>query len=156
MKYQGDKIMLRVFKVGLGSPGSPNRTMIEWFSVFSVFTCKCVPGVLRGVDMERGLYYLLTPVDPSILLKVNCLLLGAISLPSCILTTQVRRRFKQRYFPDKHLSKPYFFYLDLCYLCLCFSLALTERCPMSPQTTVLISVVRESCESSRDWWDPVI
>lgn len=51
--------------------------------------CPCVGfGVLRGVDMERGLYFLLTPVDPSILRKVNCLLLGAISLPSCILTTQ--------------------------------------------------------------------
>nr|XP_046253422.1 polynucleotide 5'-hydroxyl-kinase NOL9 [Scatophagus argus]XP_046253423.1 polynucleotide 5'-hydroxyl-kinase NOL9 [Scatophagus argus] len=51
--------------------------------------CPCVGfGVLRGVDMDRGLYFLLTPVDPSILRKVNCLLLGAISLPSCILTSQ--------------------------------------------------------------------
>ncbi|XP_038577807.1 polynucleotide 5'-hydroxyl-kinase NOL9 [Micropterus salmoides] len=51
--------------------------------------CPCVGfGVLRGIDTERGLYFLLTPVDPSILRKVNCLLLGAISLPSCILTTQ--------------------------------------------------------------------
>lgn len=51
--------------------------------------CPCVGfGVLRGIDMARGLYFLLTPVDPSILRKVNCLLLGAISLPSCILTTQ--------------------------------------------------------------------
>ncbi|XP_068193803.1 polynucleotide 5'-hydroxyl-kinase NOL9 [Antennarius striatus] len=51
--------------------------------------CPCVGfGVLRGIDMERGLYLLLTPVDPSILRKVNCLLLGAISLPPCILTSQ--------------------------------------------------------------------
>ncbi|XP_044067655.1 polynucleotide 5'-hydroxyl-kinase NOL9 [Siniperca chuatsi] len=51
--------------------------------------CPCVGfGVLRGIDTVRGLYFLLTPVDPSILRKVNCLLLGAISLPSCILTTQ--------------------------------------------------------------------
>ncbi|KAM6925537.1 polynucleotide 5'-hydroxyl-kinase NOL9 [Xenentodon cancila] len=51
--------------------------------------CPCVGfGVLRGVDMARGLYYLLTPIDPAILRKVNCLLLGAISLPSCTLTTQ--------------------------------------------------------------------
>ncbi|XP_053173666.1 polynucleotide 5'-hydroxyl-kinase NOL9 [Scomber japonicus] len=51
--------------------------------------CPCVGfGVLRGIDMVRGLYLLLTPVDPSVLRKVNCLLLGAISLPSCILTTQ--------------------------------------------------------------------
>ncbi|XP_071758729.1 polynucleotide 5'-hydroxyl-kinase NOL9 [Centroberyx gerrardi] len=51
--------------------------------------CPCVGfGVLRGIDMVRGLYFLLTPVDPSILRKVNCLLLGAISLPSCIVITQ--------------------------------------------------------------------
>ncbi|XP_029012142.1 polynucleotide 5'-hydroxyl-kinase NOL9 [Betta splendens] len=51
--------------------------------------CPCVGfGVLRGIDMARGLYFLLTPVDPSILRKVNCLLLGAISLPFCVLTAQ--------------------------------------------------------------------
>lgn len=51
--------------------------------------CPCVGfGILRGIDMARGLYFLLTPVDPSILRKVNCLLLGTISLPSCILTAQ--------------------------------------------------------------------
>ncbi|KAJ3586443.1 hypothetical protein NHX12_012841 [Muraenolepis orangiensis] len=51
--------------------------------------CPCVGfGVLRGIDMARGLYFLLTPVDPSVLRKVNCLLLGAITLPACILTTQ--------------------------------------------------------------------
>uniref|UniRef100_A0A1A8PTH5 Polynucleotide 5'-hydroxyl-kinase NOL9 n=2 Tax=Nothobranchius rachovii TaxID=451742 RepID=A0A1A8PTH5_9TELE len=51
--------------------------------------CPCVGfGVLRGIDTARGLYFLLTPVDPSTLRKVNCLLLGAISLPSCILTSQ--------------------------------------------------------------------
>ncbi|KAK7905118.1 hypothetical protein WMY93_017725 [Mugilogobius chulae] len=44
--------------------------------------------ILRGIDMVRGLYYLLTPVDPAVLRNVNCLLLGAISLPSCIVTTQ--------------------------------------------------------------------
>lgn len=51
--------------------------------------CPCVGfGILRGVDMVRGLYYLLTPIDPNVLRNVNCLLLGAISLPSCIITTQ--------------------------------------------------------------------
>lgn len=51
--------------------------------------CPCVGfGLLRGIDMARGLYFLLTPVDPSVLRKVNCLLLGAITLPSCILTKQ--------------------------------------------------------------------
>uniref|UniRef100_A0A3Q4G332 Polynucleotide 5'-hydroxyl-kinase NOL9 n=1 Tax=Neolamprologus brichardi TaxID=32507 RepID=A0A3Q4G332_NEOBR len=56
--------------------------------------CPCVGfGLLRGIDMARGLYFLLTPVDPSVLRKVNCLLLGAISMPSCIFTTQVRSFF---------------------------------------------------------------
>lgn len=51
--------------------------------------CPCVGfGVLRGIDMARGLYLLLTPVDPDVLRKVNCLLLGGISLPSCVVTTQ--------------------------------------------------------------------
>lgn len=51
--------------------------------------CPCVGfGIIRGVDMVRGLYFLLTPVDPIILRNVNCLLLGAISLPSCVLTSQ--------------------------------------------------------------------
>ncbi|XP_061646921.1 polynucleotide 5'-hydroxyl-kinase NOL9 isoform X1 [Phyllopteryx taeniolatus] len=51
--------------------------------------CPCVGlGVLRGIDMARGLYFVLTPVDPTVLRKVNCLLLGAMSLPSCILTAQ--------------------------------------------------------------------
>uniref|UniRef100_I3KIC7 Polynucleotide 5'-hydroxyl-kinase NOL9 n=1 Tax=Oreochromis niloticus TaxID=8128 RepID=I3KIC7_ORENI len=56
--------------------------------------CPCVGfGVLRGIDMARGLYFLLTPVDPSVLREVNCLLFGAISVPSCVLTTQVRSCF---------------------------------------------------------------
>lgn len=46
--------------------------------------------MLRGIDRERGLYFLLTPVEPSVLRNVNCLLLGAVPLPSCILTSQVR------------------------------------------------------------------
>ncbi|XP_033826171.1 polynucleotide 5'-hydroxyl-kinase NOL9 [Periophthalmus magnuspinnatus] len=51
--------------------------------------CPCVGfGILRGIDVVRGLYYLLTPVDPSVLRSVNCLLVGAISLPSCIVKTQ--------------------------------------------------------------------
>ncbi|XP_051915405.1 polynucleotide 5'-hydroxyl-kinase NOL9 [Hippocampus zosterae] len=51
--------------------------------------CPCVGlGVLRGIDMTRGLYFVLTSVDPTILRTVNCLLLGATSLPSCILTAQ--------------------------------------------------------------------
>lgn len=75
--------------------------------------------------MVRGLYFLLTPVDPAILRKVNCLLLGGIVLPSCVLTAQVRPRpssleplalfhlkqFTQHSFfvfqPDSDAEKPY-------------------------------------------------
>lgn len=41
--------------------------------------------------MARGLYFLVTPVAPSILRQVNCLLLGAVTLPNTLLTGQVRR-----------------------------------------------------------------
>ncbi|XP_063063938.1 polynucleotide 5'-hydroxyl-kinase NOL9 [Engraulis encrasicolus] len=51
--------------------------------------CSCVGlGVLRGVDMIRGLYFLVTPVPPALLSRVNCLLLGEISLPKALMTTQ--------------------------------------------------------------------
>lgn len=51
-----------------------------------------LPGVLRGVDMARGLYFLVTPAAPSILRQVNCLLLGGIMLPHTLLRVQVRMR----------------------------------------------------------------
>lgn len=51
--------------------------------------CQCVGlGVVRGVDMARGLYLLVTPVPPSVLKHVNCLLLGQITLPKELLTMQ--------------------------------------------------------------------
>ncbi|KAL7859344.1 hypothetical protein SRHO_G00144910 [Serrasalmus rhombeus] len=51
--------------------------------------CHCVGlGVLRGVDMARGLYFLVTPVPPAALRQVNCLLLGEIKMPKILFTTQ--------------------------------------------------------------------
>ncbi|KAL4623755.1 polynucleotide 5'-hydroxyl-kinase NOL9 [Arapaima gigas] len=51
--------------------------------------CKCVGfGVVRGIDMARGLLFLVTPVAPSVLHQVNCLLLGAIMLPHTLVKTQ--------------------------------------------------------------------
>ncbi|TSL61239.1 Polynucleotide 5'-hydroxyl-kinase NOL9 [Bagarius yarrelli] len=51
--------------------------------------CQCVGfGVLRGVDMARGLYFLVTPVPPVTLRQVNCLLLGEVTLPKILLTVQ--------------------------------------------------------------------
>ncbi|XP_031597778.2 polynucleotide 5'-hydroxyl-kinase NOL9 [Oreochromis aureus] len=65
--------------------------------------CPCVGfGVLRAIDMARGLYFLLTPVEPSVLRKVNCLLLGAISMPPCILTTQLGIDMEMPYITTKY------------------------------------------------------
>lgn len=49
-----------------------------------------VEGVLRGVDVARGLYFLVTPVPPASLRQVNCLLLGEITLPKILLAVQVK------------------------------------------------------------------
>ncbi|KAI1897122.1 hypothetical protein AGOR_G00079870 [Albula goreensis] len=51
--------------------------------------CQCVGfGVVRGVDMARGLYFLVTPVAPSVLRQVNCLLMGGVTLPHTLLRIQ--------------------------------------------------------------------
>ncbi|XP_067423163.1 polynucleotide 5'-hydroxyl-kinase NOL9 isoform X2 [Emydura macquarii macquarii] len=51
--------------------------------------CDCLGfGIIRGVDMERKLYHILTPVPPENLRLVNCLLLGNITIPDCIFTNQ--------------------------------------------------------------------
>lgn len=39
--------------------------------------------------MEKRLYHILTPVPPEELRNVNCLLVGAISVPQCVLKGQV-------------------------------------------------------------------
>ncbi|KAJ8369830.1 hypothetical protein SKAU_G00098580 [Synaphobranchus kaupii] len=51
--------------------------------------CHCVGfGILRGVDTARGLYFLVTPVAPSVLRQVNCLLMGGVTLPHTLLRVQ--------------------------------------------------------------------
>ncbi|XP_074831887.1 polynucleotide 5'-hydroxyl-kinase NOL9 isoform X2 [Carettochelys insculpta] len=51
--------------------------------------CDCLGfGIIRGVDMERKLYHILTPVPPENLRLVNCLLLGNIAIPDCVFTNQ--------------------------------------------------------------------
>ncbi|XP_035377210.1 polynucleotide 5'-hydroxyl-kinase NOL9 [Electrophorus electricus] len=65
--------------VGRGGPVLLSQTPV----------CPCVGlGVLRGVDMARGLYFLVTPVPPAVLRQVNCLLLGEVTLPKMLLTMQ--------------------------------------------------------------------
>lgn len=49
----------------------------------------CLQGICRGIDMEKKLYHILTPVPPEELRNVNCLLVGAISIPQCVLKGQV-------------------------------------------------------------------
>ena len=39
--------------------------------------------------MEKRLYHILTPVPPEELRNVNCLLVGTISIPQCVLKSQV-------------------------------------------------------------------
>ncbi|NWX13920.1 NOL9 kinase, partial [Aegotheles bennettii] len=51
--------------------------------------CDCLGfGVVRGVEMEKKLYHILTPVPPENLRLVNCLLLGNIAIPNCVLVGQ--------------------------------------------------------------------
>ncbi|XP_033924055.1 polynucleotide 5'-hydroxyl-kinase NOL9 [Melopsittacus undulatus] len=51
--------------------------------------CDCLGfGIVRGVDMEKKLYYILTPVPPHSLRLVNCLLLGNVAVPNCVLVGQ--------------------------------------------------------------------
>ncbi|NXI54350.1 NOL9 kinase, partial [Chloroceryle aenea] len=51
--------------------------------------CDCLGfGIVRGVDMEKKLYHVLTPVPPESLRLVNCLLLGNVAIPNCVLVGQ--------------------------------------------------------------------
>nr|XP_009933690.1 PREDICTED: polynucleotide 5'-hydroxyl-kinase NOL9 [Opisthocomus hoazin] len=51
--------------------------------------CDCLGfGIVRGVEMEKKLYHVLTPVPPESLRQVNCLLLGNIAIPICVLVDQ--------------------------------------------------------------------
>ncbi|XP_065744299.1 polynucleotide 5'-hydroxyl-kinase NOL9 [Phocoena phocoena] len=51
--------------------------------------CDCLGfGICRGIDMEKRLYHILTPVPPEELRNVNCLLVGTISIPQCVLKSQ--------------------------------------------------------------------
>ncbi|XP_069335381.1 polynucleotide 5'-hydroxyl-kinase NOL9 [Eulemur rufifrons] len=51
--------------------------------------CDCLGfGICRGIDMEKRLYHILTPVPPEELRTVNCLLVGAVSIPHCVFKNQ--------------------------------------------------------------------
>ncbi|OCT72802.1 polynucleotide 5'-hydroxyl-kinase NOL9 [Xenopus laevis] len=51
--------------------------------------CDCLGfGIVRGVNMEKKVYYVLTPLVPESLRLVNCLLIGNISVPHAIFKNQ--------------------------------------------------------------------
>ncbi|CAH2319691.1 polynucleotide 5 -hydroxyl-kinase NOL9 isoform X1 [Pelobates cultripes] len=51
--------------------------------------CDCLGfGIVRGINMERKVYHILTPVPPETLRLVNCLLVGNISIPHAIFKNQ--------------------------------------------------------------------
>lgn len=45
-------------------------------------------GIVRGIDTSKGLLYMVTPVPPNILEKVDLLLQGFIQIPTCLLQVQ--------------------------------------------------------------------
>ncbi|XP_031261517.1 polynucleotide 5'-hydroxyl-kinase NOL9 [Pistacia vera] len=45
-------------------------------------------GIVRGIDTLKGLLYVITPVPPSILEKVDLFLQGFIQIPTCLLQVQ--------------------------------------------------------------------
>ncbi|KAJ9163683.1 hypothetical protein P3X46_023324 [Hevea brasiliensis] len=45
-------------------------------------------GIVRGIDTSKGLLYMITPVPPNILEKVDLLLQGFIQIPTCLLQVQ--------------------------------------------------------------------
>ncbi|XP_044484586.1 polynucleotide 5'-hydroxyl-kinase NOL9 [Mangifera indica] len=45
-------------------------------------------GIVRGIDALRGLFYVITPVPPNILEKVDLFLQGFIQIPTCLLQVQ--------------------------------------------------------------------
>ena len=45
-------------------------------------------GVVRSICTEDKTIYILTPVEPSVLEKVNCIQCGAVGLPKCLRITQ--------------------------------------------------------------------
>ncbi|XP_063799476.1 polynucleotide 5'-hydroxyl-kinase NOL9 [Pseudophryne corroboree] len=51
--------------------------------------CDCLGfGIVRGVNIARKVYHILTPVPPETLPQVNCLLIGSISIPHSIFKHQ--------------------------------------------------------------------
>ncbi|XP_067873353.1 polynucleotide 5'-hydroxyl-kinase NOL9-like isoform X2 [Heterodontus francisci] len=51
--------------------------------------CDCFGvGIIRGINLEKRLYYILTPVSVAKLKQVNCLLMGAVTIPHSFFRNQ--------------------------------------------------------------------
>ncbi|XP_048417673.1 polynucleotide 5'-hydroxyl-kinase NOL9 isoform X1 [Stegostoma tigrinum] len=51
--------------------------------------CDCFGiGIIRGINLEKRLYYILTPVPVARLKQVNCLLIGAVTIPHSLFRNQ--------------------------------------------------------------------
>lgn len=54
-------------------------------------TCECIGyGIIRAIDVPTATMYVLTPIEPELLKRVNLLVKGALEVPSTFLW-QVRR-----------------------------------------------------------------
>ncbi|XP_028663228.1 polynucleotide 5'-hydroxyl-kinase NOL9 [Erpetoichthys calabaricus] len=66
--------------------------------------CDCLGfGILRGVDAEKGLYYIVTPLAPSKLRNVNCLLVGSVVLPHSVFKSQAGTKDMTPYVTSDYL-----------------------------------------------------
>ncbi|XP_072012363.1 polynucleotide 5'-hydroxyl-kinase NOL9 [Engystomops pustulosus] len=51
--------------------------------------CDCLGfGIVRGVNMTKKVYHILTPLPPETLRQVNCLLIGSVSIPHSVFKHQ--------------------------------------------------------------------
>ncbi|XP_078094959.1 polynucleotide 5'-hydroxyl-kinase NOL9 [Mustelus asterias] len=51
--------------------------------------CDCFGvGIIRGINLEKRLYYILTPIPVAKLKQVNCLLMGAVTIPHSLFRNQ--------------------------------------------------------------------
>uniref|UniRef100_UPI00398E933A polynucleotide 5'-hydroxyl-kinase NOL9 n=1 Tax=Pristiophorus japonicus TaxID=55135 RepID=UPI00398E933A len=68
---------------GVGSQGGgpvllPRAPICDCFGV----------GIIRGINLEKRLYYILTPIPVAKLKQVNCLLMGAVNIPHSLFRNQ--------------------------------------------------------------------
>ena len=48
-------------------------------------------GFVRGIDTEKRLFYIVTPLLPEEMQFVNCITIGAVTLPTGVISSQAQR-----------------------------------------------------------------